>query len=88
MFWELTLYEVSLIIEGVSNNWKREHDELLFHAWHTAYLTAYAPQKPSKFVKLEKLIGAANRPRGRRMTPEEIEAVTRSWLAGRKRKPQ
>lgn len=86
MFWDLTLYEVSLIIEGVTNARKRERDEYLFLAWHTAYLTAYAPEKSSKFTKLEKLIGGPPEPTGRRMSSEQIEAVVRGWLGSPNRK--
>jgi len=85
LFWDLTLYEVSLVIEGVTSARKRERDEYLFLAWHTAYLTAYAPEKSSKFTKLEKLIGDPPVPTGRRMSPEQIEAVTRAWLGSRHR---
>jgi len=81
----LTLYEVSLVIAGVTNARKRERDEYLFLAWHTAYLTAYAPEKSSKFIKLEKLLGEPPTPTGRHMTPEQIEAVMRSWLGSRHR---
>jgi len=69
----------------VTNRIKRERDEYLSLAWHTAYLTAYAPEKSSKFTKLEKLIGPSQ-PTGRRMTPEQIEAVTRGWLGSRRKK--
>lgn len=31
------------------------HDEMAWGVWHVAHLTAYAPQKPRDFVKLEKL---------------------------------
>ena len=82
----MTLYEVSLIIEGVTNARKRERDEFLFLAWHTAYLTAYAPQKSNGFIKLEKLLGDTPAPTGRQMTPEQIEAVMRSWLGSRHQK--
>jgi hypothetical protein len=82
------LYEVSLIIEGATNARKRERDNLLFQAWHTAYLSAYAPEKSSKFPRLEKLIGEPAMPTGRRMSAEQIEAVTRSWLGSRHRKKQ
>ncbi|WMW56469.1 hypothetical protein RE411_04605 [Agrobacterium pusense] len=82
----MTLYEVSLIIEGVTNARKRERDEFLFLAWHTAYLTAYAPQKSNGFIKLEKLLGDTPAPTGRQMTPEQIEAVMRTWLGSRHQK--
>lgn len=82
----MTLYEVSLIIEGVINARRRERDELLFLAWHTAYLTAYAPEKSSAFTKLEKLLGDRAAPTGRQMTPEQIEAVMRCWLGSRHQK--
>jgi hypothetical protein len=51
-------------------------------AWHTAHLTAYAPQKASKFQKLKTLLLGEDKPK-RQQTPEQIEAITRSWLASR-----
>lgn len=86
MFWDLTLREVSLIIDGVTKRRKRQGDEYLALAWHTAYLTAYAPQKSSQFTKLKTLLGGNPSPTGKRMSPEAIEATVRSWLGSRHRK--
>lgn len=54
-FWRLTLREIDLIMRGCTNRAKREHNDRAWHAWHTAFLTAYAPQKSREFVKLKKL---------------------------------
>lgn len=50
-------------------------------AWH---IEALARQK--KMPKLDTLMSKSKTSSGKRMTPEQIEAVTRSWLASRKRK--
>lgn len=85
MFWRLTLREISVILDGVSNRLKREHNERAWAVWHTAYLTAYAPQKSREFTKLKTLLHGEDKPK-RRQTAEEIEAITRSWLSSRNKK--
>lgn len=50
-------------------------------AWH---IEALARQK--KLPKLESMMTAAKKSAGKPMTPQQIEAVTRSWLASRHRK--
>ncbi|MDW9773086.1 hypothetical protein GOA89_14675 [Sinorhizobium meliloti] len=87
LFWALTLREIGAILDGAVSKLKREREAQMSIAWHTAYMTAYAPQKPRQFWKLKELLGDhSNKPTGRRMTPEEIEAITRGWLASRHRK--
>lgn len=80
-FWRLTLREINVILDGALSRLKREHNERAWLAWHTAHLTVYAPQKSSQFQKLETLLWR-DKPSERRMTPEQFEAATRSWLAG------
>jgi len=70
----------------VTKSRKRQRDEYLALAWHTAYLTAYAPQKSSQFTKLKVLLGDTSSPTGKRMSPEAIQAAIRGWLGSRHRK--
>lgn len=48
--------------------------------WHAAALT-----RMKKLPKLKSLLMGDNRPK-RKQTPQELEAITRSWLASRHRK--
>lgn len=55
-------------------------------AWHTARLTAYAPQKSIGFQKLDTLlidkpVAAARR----RQSGAEQKAIFQSWMAGRRK---
>jgi Uri superfamily endonuclease len=71
-----------LPFRGASERLKREQNERAWLAWHIAYLP-----RSKKPVKLKDMMSAAERrPTGRSMTPEQIEAVTRSWLAGRRKR--
>jgi Uri superfamily endonuclease len=71
-----------LQFRGASERLKREQNERAWLAWHIAYLP-----RSKKPVKLKDMMSAAERrPTGRSMTPEQIEAVTRSWLAGRRKR--
>lgn len=38
---------------------RREHNGRAWAVWHTAFLTAYAPEKPKKFWKLRTLLFGA-----------------------------
>ncbi|MBP1849696.1 hypothetical protein [Rhizobium halophytocola] len=51
----MTLREIKLVLDACAEKARREHDERAWLAWHTARLTAYAPEKPRNFIKLEKL---------------------------------
>ncbi|EPE95710.1 hypothetical protein RGCCGE502_22710 [Rhizobium grahamii CCGE 502] len=81
MFWRLTLREISVIIAGVTNRKNRERDERMSLAWH---IEALARQK--KLPKLETMMTGANKSTGKQMSAEQMEAVTRSWMASRHRK--
>ncbi|WP_430241927.1 hypothetical protein [Neorhizobium sp. DAR64861/K0K2] len=50
-------------------------------AWH---IEALAREK--KMPKLDSMLSSKKRPAGKKMTAEQIEAVTRSWLTSRHRK--
>lgn len=80
LFWRLTLREIGVILDAESNRLKREHNERAWLAWH---IEALARQK--KLPKLDTLMLVDKKP-PRRQTPQELEAVTRSWLASRHRK--
>lgn len=56
LFWRLTYREIDTILRGEMRRLRREHNNAAWLAWHTAYLTAYAPSKARKFPKLEKLL--------------------------------
>ena len=79
LFWRLTYREIGVILGGVSLRLQREHNERAWAAWHIA-----AMSRAKKMPKLKELLQEDKKPTGRRMTPEQIEAVTRSWLARRR----
>jgi len=53
-------------------------------AWHTAMLTAYAPQKANKFQKLDTLL-YSDKPTQRRQSPEEQIAIFKGILASKRK---
>ncbi|MGH6862594.1 MAG: hypothetical protein ACRECY_20310 [Phyllobacterium sp.] len=56
LFWRLTLREITAVFDGTADRLRRKHNERAWLVWHTAYLTAYAPEKPGKFWKLKTLL--------------------------------
>ncbi|MEP9374995.1 hypothetical protein [Mesorhizobium sp. KR1-2] len=56
LFWRLTLREINLVLDGVATRLRRDHNNRAWAVWHTAYLTAYAPEKPTNFTKLKSLL--------------------------------
>lgn len=56
LFWRLTLREIGIVLDGSANRLRREHNDRAWAVWHTAYLTAYAPEKPRDFTKLKLLL--------------------------------
>lgn len=78
MFWQLTLREIDAILVGVNARLMRERNENMVLAWHIAAL-----ERQKKLPKLKDMM--AEKPR--RQTPEQMQEITRGWLAGRKRKP-
>ncbi len=60
----------------------RERDERMSLAWHIG-----AMSRLKKLPKLESMLSSSKRTSGgKKMTPDQIEAVTRSWLGSRQRK--
>lgn len=62
-----------ITFEGVRQRERRGHDERMHAAWIGAQLTAYAPTRPEKFVKLDKLL--LDRPQRPRQTWQQIKAA-------------
>lgn len=69
------------ILDGAAAKLRRQHNEWAWLAWHTARLTAYAPQKARDFQKLETLLRDAPREPKRRQTVEEQIAIAHRWTA-------
>ena len=86
--WRKTPRQVFLLFKGASERRIREHNDRMQLAFVTAKLTAYAPQKSDKFVKLDALLHKPEGPARPRQTPDQQIEVLRSILAGRRRKAQ
>lgn len=71
------------MLEGAANRLRRDQNGLAWLAWHTAFLTAYAPDKSNKFTKLERLI-AGKKPAHRRTSWEQDFAAVSAWATPRK----
>ncbi|ODA67675.1 hypothetical protein A7A08_01710 [Methyloligella halotolerans] len=86
LFWKLTPRETQNILDGYVERLADQYNERAWLAWHTAWLTAYAPQKSTQFVKLKSLLHDAE-PRSRPMqSMEEQISVAQMWavaLSGR-----
>lgn len=80
-FWALTLRELQAVLDGAAAALRRQHNERAWLAWHTARLTAYAPQKARDFQKIETLMHGARPAPRRRQTPEEQIAIAHRWTA-------
>lgn len=74
LFWRMTLREVEIVLNGVGLRLKQEHNERAWLAWHIEGL-----HRMKRLPKLRELMGDEVKP-GKRMTPEQLEAVTRAWL--------
>ena len=69
-------------MRGVTDMRVRERDERMSLAWH---IEAMARLK--KLPKLESMLSSAKRtPGDKKMTADQIEAVTRSWLGSRQKR--
>ncbi|MBO9589064.1 hypothetical protein [Devosia sp.] len=55
-FWAMTPRELGLFLEAQRRRLIRQFDADARVAWLTAKLTAYAPEKGTRFVKLERLL--------------------------------
>lgn len=51
----------------------------------TAQLTAYAPPKSSKFLKLDAILHQPDKPKQPRQTPEQQMAIVQAWMANRRK---
>jgi len=70
-----------MIIEGVTRRRQADNNMLLAAAWHAE---AFARSK--RLPRLKDILLEGGERQARKQTPEQIEAVVRSWLAGRKHK--
>ena len=73
LFWELTLAEVSLVLDGETERLRREHNDRAWHAWHVAALG-----RAKKLPRLDTLL-AKPQTTPRRQTWEEQMAVMQAW---------
>lgn len=80
----MTLREIKMVIDGSAERLKLEHNNRAWLAWHTASLTAYAPQKSRDFTRLSTLLMGAGVPR--RQTADEQIHIARQWTAALQRK--
>jgi len=71
-----------MIVDGATRRRKADANALLSAAWHTAALSRVTGRLP----RLSALLKDGGEREARKQTPEQIEAVMRSWMAGRKRK--
>lgn len=77
-FWCLTLREIATILKGAGARQVQERQTLMWGAWHTAFFTAYAPQKARKFWKLKDVMPGA-KPERRQQTVAEQIAIAEQW---------
>jgi hypothetical protein len=70
-----------MIIEGVTRRRQADNNMLLATAWHTE---AFARSK--RLPRLKDILLDGGERQARKQTPEQIEAVVRSWLSDRKRR--
>src|SRR5690606_5448524 len=80
-FWDLTLCEVSMIIEGMSRRKQAENNMLLSAARHTE---GFARAK--RLLRLKDILLKGGEREARKQPPAQIEARVRAWLSGRERK--
>jgi hypothetical protein len=76
----MTFREIEYVLAGVAMRLKREHNETAWLAWHVEALA-----RSKRLPKLRELMGDEVKP-GKRMSPEQLEAVTRAWLESTNRK--
>lgn len=70
-----------MIIEGVADRRARERNDRIEQAWLTARLSAYPPEKPAQFVKLDRLLtdDRAKPRRAPKLDWKAQEALLASW---------
>jgi hypothetical protein len=77
----LSLLECQITLDGVADRLTRERDDRIEQAWFTARLSAYPPEKPSQFVKLDTLL-TGDRTKARRKPKQDWkaqEAALANW---------
>lgn len=79
LFWQLTMREIALVFDGTSRRLTREFNDRAWLAYHTAVLG-----RIKKMPKLSALLHDV-KPR-QRQTPEQMQAIVRSWLHDQKYK--
>ncbi|WP_157014897.1 hypothetical protein [Mesorhizobium xinjiangense] len=68
-------------MKGESKRLRRTHNERAWQAWHTAFLSAFPPAKPSKFIKLDRLMMTEKIDRAKRSSWEDDFAAAKAWVA-------
>lgn len=76
LFWRLTAREIAVILDGVSNRLKREHNDRASLAWHIEALA-----RSKKLPKLKDLMHDAPKKSKQRQTVEEQIAIAHRWTA-------
>jgi hypothetical protein len=61
--------------EGKAMQFRREHNDRAWLAWHSAYLSLFPPKK---FPKMEKLMQRDLRGKRREQTPDDMWAIMSS----------
>lgn len=72
-FWFTSIAEIAIIFEGAQMRARREHDERMHMVWMGAQLTAYAPDKADRFIRLDKIL--LDRPQRPRQSWQTIKAA-------------
>lgn len=77
----MSFAEYSAIIAGAKNRQRHAHNDLMQAAWLTAKLTAFAPDKAGKFIKLERVLAEAEATptRSPRQTWQQQMAIIEKW---------
>jgi hypothetical protein len=79
LLWELSARETLAVLDGVAARRRAAHDERMEQAWITARLMAYAPEKPERFMKLDKLLANKARRRIPKQDWKSQEAILATW---------
>lgn len=78
LFWQLTLREISAILDGVSARLIREHNDRAWMVWHTEALS-----RQKKLPKLQTLLAGQKQ---RQQTVEDQIRIAMQWTAAVQRK--
>ncbi|WP_027682691.1 hypothetical protein [Rhizobium leguminosarum] len=87
MFWHLTPREIWFIFSGVAAMREREHNDRAWLAWHTAFLSSYAPKKHKEFWKLKTLLWKSAAPspeQSRKPSWKQSFSAFSAWAKGKK----